>query len=75
MKRLLCILSSLDAGGAETFMMKIFRSLPEDYKIDFIVSAKSGFYEKEVIDLGGRIFRVPLRTKQPIKRLKQYMMW
>ena len=70
MKRLLCILSSLDAGGAETFMMKIFRSLPEDYKIDFIVSAKSGFYEKEVIDLGGRIFRVPLRTKQPIKTFK-----
>lgn len=70
MKRLLCILSSLDAGGAETFMMKIFRSLPEDYKIDFIVSAKSGFYEKEVIDLGGRIFRVPLRTKHPIKTFK-----
>ena len=70
MKRLLCILSSLDAGGAETFMMKIFRSLPEDYKLDFIVSAKSGFYEKEVIKLGGRIFRVPLRTKQPIKTFK-----
>lgn len=70
MKRLLCILSSLDTGGAETFMMKIFRSLPEDYKIDFIVSAKSGFYEKEVVELGGRIFRVPLRTKHPIKTFK-----
>lgn len=70
MKRLLCILSSLDTGGAETFMMKIFRSLPEDYKIDFIVSAKSGFYEKEVVELGGRIFRVPLRTKNPIKTFK-----
>lgn len=70
MKRLLCILSSLDAGGAETFMMKIFRSLPEYYKIDFIVSAKSGFYEKEVLELGGSIFRVPLRTKQPIKTFK-----
>jgi hypothetical protein len=31
MKRLLCILSSLDTGGAETFMMKIFRSLPEEF--------------------------------------------
>ena len=70
MKRLLCILSSLDTGGAETFMMKIFRSLPEDYKIDFIVSAKSGFYEKEVMELGGCIYRVPLRTKQPIKTFK-----
>lgn len=70
MKRLLCILSSLDTGGAETFMMKIFRSLPEDFKIDFIVSAKTGFYEKEVVELGGRIFRVPLRTKHPIKTFK-----
>lgn len=69
-KRLLVILASLNTGGAETFMMKIFRSLPEDYKLDFIVSAKSGFYEKEVIKLGGRIFRVPLRTKQPIKTFK-----
>lgn len=31
MKRLLCILSSLDTGGVETFMMKIFRSLPEEF--------------------------------------------
>ena len=49
MKRLLCILSSLDAGGAETFIMKIFRKLPKDYKIDFIVSADNGFYENEVV--------------------------
>lgn len=69
-KRLLVILASLNTGGAETFMMKIFRSLPEGYKLDFIVSAKSGFYEKEVMELGGRIFRVPLRTKQPIKTFK-----
>lgn len=69
-KRLLVILASLNTGGAETFMMKLFRSLPEDYKIDFIVSAKSGFYEKEVVELGGRIFRVPLRTKEPIKTFK-----
>ena len=69
-KRLLVILASLNTGGAETFMMKIFRSLPEAYKIDFIVSVDTGFYEAEVIKLGGRIFRVPLRTKHPIKTFK-----
>ena len=69
-KRLLVILASLDAGGAETFMMKVFRGLPKDYKMDFIVSTNSGFYENEVLELGGRIFRVPLRTKQPIKTFK-----
>ncbi|MFR4582438.1 glycosyltransferase family 1 protein [Clostridium cadaveris] len=67
MKRLLCIVSSLDTGGAETFMMKVFRSMPSNYKLDFIVSTKDGFYEKEVISLGGKIYRVPLRTKHPFK--------
>lgn len=70
MKRMLCIISSLDTGGAETFMMKIFRSLPEKYKIDFIVSTESGFYEDEVRELGGKIYRVPLRTEHPIKTFK-----
>lgn len=67
MKRLLCIVSSLDTGGAETFMMKIFRGLPSEYKLDFIVSKNTGFYEKEVLSLGGKIYRIPLRTKHPVK--------
>lgn len=67
MKRVLCILSSLDTGGAETFMMKLFRSMPKDYKIDFVVSAENGYYEEEVLELGGHIYRIPLRTKQPFK--------
>ena len=66
MKRILCIVSSLDTGGAETFMMKIFRKLPAEYCMDFVVSTESGFYENEVISLGGRIYRIPLRTKHPI---------
>lgn len=67
MKRLLCILASLNTGGAETFMMKVFRALPYDYKIDFVVSADSGYYESEVEELGGRIFRVSLRKRHPIR--------
>ncbi len=67
MKRLLCILSSLNVGGAETFMMKIFRTLPSEYKIDFAVSAENGYYEEEVLGLGGKIYRIPLRTKEPAK--------
>lgn len=67
MKRVLCIISSLDTGGAETMMMKLFRTFPSEYKMDFIVSASTGFYEKEVLALGGKIYRVPLRTKHPVK--------
>ena len=64
MKRILCILSSLDAGGAETFLMKINRALkPEDYQMDFIVSVDGGCYKEEVISRGGRINKIPKRTE------------
>ena len=49
MERLLCIVSSLDQGGAETFLMKVFRALPDQYKLDFVVSANTGHYESEVL--------------------------
>lgn len=63
MKRILCILSSLNAGGAETFLMKIYRALPkEEYQLDFVVSEENGCYTQEVLDRGGRIFFVPMRT-------------
>ena len=52
LKRLLCIVSSLDMGGAETFLMKINRSLPSSYHMDFIVSTNEGVYEEEVKKLG-----------------------
>lgn len=64
MKRILCILSSLGAGGAETFLMKISRVLPqEDYRMDFIISEPGGCYTREVLERGGRIHTIPMRTK------------
>ena len=64
MKRILCILSSLDAGGAETFLMKLYRALPQaEYQFDFIVSVDNGCYTREVQDRGGRIYKIPQRTK------------
>lgn len=64
MKRILCILSSLDAGGAETFLMKVMRSLPkEEYQFDFIVSAGDGCYTREVLERGGKIYQIPQRRE------------
>lgn len=63
MKRIVCILDSLSAGGAETFIMKLYRKLDKNcFQIDFIV-CKNGIYDDEVHDAGGRIFHIPLRTK------------
>ncbi len=66
-KRILCILSSLDQGGAETFMMKLYRTFDkEKYQMDFAVNA-DGAYDREVLSLGGRIHHIPLRTQHPVK--------
>ena len=66
MKRLLCIVDSMNIGGAETFLMKIFRVLDKNkYMIDFIVS-DNGFYDNEVRECGGKIYKIPMRTKNLI---------
>lgn len=68
MKRLLCIVSSMDRGGAETFLMKIYRSIDrEKYQFDFCVNKKGGFYDEEIEKKGGRIFVVPMKSKGAIK--------
>lgn len=65
MKRVLCILSGLDAGGAETFMMKLLRSMDKtQYMMDFCVgNEKEGFYEKEAVSLGSTIHHITLKSK------------
>lgn len=72
MKRLLCILSSMNAGGAETFLMKIYRSIDRSkYQFDFCINVKNEcFYEKEIIALGGKIYRIPSKT-QSLRQFKK----
>lgn len=69
MKRLLCIVSSLNTGGAETFLMKVHRNLPLDkYQMDYCaMSDCEGVYEQEVIQRGGKVFHVESKSKNPVK--------
>lgn len=64
-QRLLCIVSNMDTGGAETFLMKMYRQLDRTrYQMDFVVSGdKRGYYEDEIERLGGRVFRITRKTK------------
>lgn len=73
MKRLLCIVSSMDTGGAETFLMKMYRHLDRtEYQMDFIaVTDKEGHYDKEIHNLGGKIYNVSLHTKNPLKTFRE----
>ena len=74
MKRVLCMLSGMDSGGAETFLMKIYRSLDrEKYQMDFCINVKRKcFYEDEILSLGGRIFRIPAKSEN-LKEFKKQL--
>lgn len=64
MKRILCLLSNMNAGGAETFLMKLYRELDKNkYQMDFCINVpEKCFYEDEILSMGGRMFRIPART-------------
>jgi len=64
-KRLLCILSNMNAGGAETFLMKIYRTIDRSkYQFDFCLCiSEKGFYDDEIEALGGRIYHITAKTK------------
>lgn len=63
-KRLLCYMSSMNIGGAETFLMKQYRQLDrEKYQLDFCVNVRDKCaYDDEIEALGGRIYRIPSKS-------------
>ena len=71
-KKLLCCMSSMDTGGAETFLMKQYRSLDRaKYQMDFCVNVtERGYYDDEIESLGGRIYRIPPKSKDFFRSLK-----
>lgn len=69
MKRMLCIVGGMNAGGAETFLMKIYRALDRSqYQMDFAVAIKDkGFYDDEILSMGGKIFHIVPKSDGFIK--------
>ncbi|ULM95689.1 glycosyltransferase family 1 protein [Peribacillus frigoritolerans] len=71
-KRVLHVMGKMDTGGAETFIMNIYRNLDRTkVQFDFIVhTTEKGYYDDEIISLGGKIFSVPKFT---LKNLYSYV--
>ena len=69
MKKLLCIVGSLNQGGAETFLMKILRKIDRSkYMIDFCVMRNEiGEYEEEIKELGGKIYHITPKSQNPAR--------
>lgn len=65
MYKVLQVFTSLDRGGAETFIMNIYKNLNRNkFSFDFVVhTQKHCDYEDEIIKLGGEIFRLPPRNQ------------
>lgn len=72
MKRLLCIVGGMNAGGAETFLMKLYRNIDRNkYQMDFCVSKQEkGFYDDEITAMGGRIIHTIAKSKNPFASFK-----
>lgn len=70
----LCVVSTLDRGGAETMIMNLFKEIDRNLVIfDFVKHTdKEGEYEKEILALGGKIFRAP---RYKIYNTIQYNSW
>lgn len=73
MKRVLCINNNMNVGGAETFLMKLFRNIDrEKYIMDFCVNMSENFYEEEIKNLGGRVFVIPSKSEN-LKEFKKQL--
>jgi len=61
MIRILHVFMSMDCGGAENMIMNIYRNIDrEKIQFDFLVHKNTkGYFDDEIKEMGGRIFRVP----------------
>ena len=62
-----CVIGNMNIGGIETMLMELYRNIDrEKVQFDFLVhSTKENFYEKEICQLGGRLYRVPFISRNP----------
>ena len=72
--RVLCVVSTLDRGGAESMVMSLFRHIDRDLvTFDFVKHTDSiGAFEKEIGALGGRIYSAP---RYRVYNHYQYTRW
>ncbi|MCV9884812.1 glycosyltransferase family 1 protein [Metabacillus halosaccharovorans] len=74
--RVLHVVVNMNRGGAETLIMNLYRNIDRS-KIQFdFLTYKEGVFDQEIMDLGGKIHRIPYITDgghfHYIKNLKQF---
>lgn len=72
-KRILYVNGGLmDNGGITQYMMNYYRHIDKSrIQIDFIVHGEErGIYDDEIELLGGKVYQVPVKSKNPVKNAK-----
>jgi len=76
--RILHVVTKMDAAGIETLIMNFYRKIDrEKVQFDFLTHRNTkGFYDDEILELGGRIFSVspinPLKHKYYLSELDDF---
>lgn len=71
--RVLHVAGNMNIGGAETFVMNVYRKIINDnIQFDFVIHGKEGKYIPEIRKLGGNIYHISDRKKNIFLNLYQY---
>lgn len=67
MIRILHVVANMGLGGTETYLMNIYRNIDrQKVQFDFLTyyeDGESGYYDDEIIQMGGKIHNIPSVTK------------
>lgn len=69
--KVLHVINSMNRGGAETFIMNLYNSInTSNLQFDFLVTMNNNAYEEEILNLGGKIYKIESRNQGYIKYIK-----
>ena len=70
--RVLHIITGMGTGGAEAFIMNMFRNIDSKKIVfDFLLRSEENVYQKEIESLGGKVYNVPPYPKRFISNYKE----
>ncbi|AFA48117.1 glycosyltransferase [Acetobacterium woodii] len=68
--RILQIVPDMRSGGVENFIMNVYRNIDRnEIQFDFIEHySKESFFDKDIENLGGKIYRIPFRDDNKLSK-------
>lgn len=65
--RVLHVLTGMGSGGAEAFLMNMYRNIDRSQvQFDFLLCSSENIYAEELNNLGSRVYQIPKYTQHPI---------